>query len=56
MRRMWEDGIDTFVEVGAGHTLTGFVNRTLPEACALTVNDVDTLKTVVARMRNGGGA
>ena len=56
LRRMWEDGIDTFVEVGAWHTLTGFVNRTLPEACALTVNDVDTLKTVVARMRNGGGA
>ena len=39
LRAMAADGIDTFVEVGAGATLTGFVRRTLPDATALTVND-----------------
>lgn len=31
-----EAGVDTFVEVGPGHVLTGLVKRTLPEARALS--------------------
>ena len=38
--RMREGGIDTFIEVGAGATLTGFVKRTLPDAKFYTVNDM----------------
>lgn len=46
LRAMWEQGITTFVEVGAGKTLTGFVSRTLPEARALTVNDMTSFEAV----------
>ncbi len=50
LRAMWEDGIDTYVEVGAGATLTGFVKRTLPEAKALTVNDFASYEAVVKEL------
>ncbi|MDY3845767.1 MAG: ACP S-malonyltransferase [Eubacteriales bacterium] len=46
LRNMWEDGVDTFIEVGAGQTLTGFVKRTLPDAKYYTVNDVAALKAL----------
>ncbi len=44
LRAMWEAGIRTFVEVGAGATLTGLVRRTLPEATMFTVNDLASLE------------
>lgn len=47
LRAMAADGFDTFIEVGAGATLTGFVKRTLPEAKALTVNDLASFRAVV---------
>lgn len=47
LRRMAADGIDTFVEVGAGATLTGFVRRTLPEATAITVNDMPSYEAAL---------
>lgn len=50
LRAMAADGIDTFVEVGAGATLTGFVRRTLPEATALTVNDVPSLEAALKEL------
>lgn len=46
LRNMWADGIDTFIEVGAGATLTGFVKRTLPEAKYYTVNNIDALRAL----------
>ena len=50
LRAMAADGIDTFVEVGAGATLTGFVKRTLPEATALTVNDFASYQAVLKEL------
>ena len=50
LRAMAADGIDTFVEVGAGATLTGFVRRTLPEATALTVNDFPSYEAVLKEL------
>lgn len=47
LHAMAADGFDTFIEVGAGATLTGFVKRTLPEAKALTVNDLASFQAVV---------
>lgn len=43
LKNMAEAGIDTFIELGPGKTLTGFVKKTLPEALALHVEDMETL-------------
>lgn len=50
LRAMAAAGIDTFVEVGAGATLTGFVRRTLPDATALTVNDIPSFESVLKEL------
>ncbi|MCH5160895.1 MAG: ACP S-malonyltransferase [Clostridiales bacterium] len=49
-------GIDTFVEVGAGSTLSGFVRRTLPTATVYTVTDVNSLISAVADLTEKGEA
>ena len=54
LRSMWESGIRTFIEVGAGSTLTGFVRRTLPEAKALTVNDVASYNQCLEQVKREG--
>lgn len=43
VRRMAEEGVDTFVECGPGGALTGMVRRILPEARTLNVFDAATL-------------
>ena len=40
-------GIDTFVEVGPGHTLTGLVKRTLEGVTTYNVENPDQLEDVV---------
>lgn len=44
LRTLWNEGFDTFVEAGAGATLSGFVRRTLPEATVFTVNSAAGLE------------
>ena len=44
LRRMAEDGFDTFIEVGPGKTLMGLVSKTLPDARAFHVEDAETLE------------
>lgn len=50
LRNLESDGVDTFVEVGAGSALTGFVRRTLPDARAFTVNDAASLRQTVREL------
>lgn len=50
LRRMFESGINTFVELGPGTTLSGFVKKTFKKEESirvLNVTDIDTLKHTV---------
>ncbi|MCC8064857.1 MAG: ACP S-malonyltransferase [Clostridiales bacterium] len=44
-------GVDTFVEVGPGSTLTGLIKRIAPDVLALNVENVATLNGAVAAIR-----
>jgi [acyl-carrier-protein] S-malonyltransferase len=46
-----ETGVDTFIEVGPGSTLTGLVKRILPDATALNVENAETLKAAVEAVK-----
>jgi [acyl-carrier-protein] S-malonyltransferase len=43
VRRMADEGVDTFVECGPGNALTGMVRRIVPGARTLTVSDPASL-------------
>jgi [acyl-carrier-protein] S-malonyltransferase len=44
VEHMADQGVDTFVEVGPGRTLSGLIARTLPEVHTLQVSDRETLE------------
>jgi [acyl-carrier-protein] S-malonyltransferase len=46
-----QQGVDTFIEVGPGSTLTGLVKRILPDATALNVENEETLKAAVQAVK-----
>lgn len=47
IRDMYANGVDTFIEVGAGKTLSGLVKKTLSDVTILNVQDAETLKTTL---------
>jgi [acyl-carrier-protein] S-malonyltransferase len=47
MRRLVEEGVDTFVECGPGSALAGMLKRIAPDARTLVVNDAATLASAV---------
>ncbi len=47
VRRMADDGADTFIECGSGAALAGMVKRIAPESRTLTVSDMSTLAASV---------
>ena len=46
-RSMAANGVDTFIEVGAGTTLSGLVKRTLTDVRVFNVCDMATLTETV---------
>lgn len=49
-------GIDTFIEVGAGKTLTGLIRRIDKSAKAFNIEDMDSLAAAVAALEGGAEA
>lgn len=46
-------GVDTFVECGAGKTLSGLVKKTLKDVTVLRVEDMETLQAAVDAIKSG---
>lgn len=49
---MIDMGIDTFIEIGPGKTLSGFVKRTSKDVKILNINDVESLENVIGGLKN----
>ena len=49
LQTMYDNGIDTFIEIGPGKTLSGFVKRMNFEKTVQikNINNVDTLEQVI---------
>jgi len=43
---MLADGVDTFVEIGPGKTLTGFMRKIAPEVTTYNIQKVEDLKLI----------
>lgn len=50
IRRMIADGVDTFIEVGAGKTLCGFMKRIDKEKTAVNVEDMASLSVALEKL------
>ncbi len=55
LKNMLDDGIDTFIEIGPGKTLSGFVKRMKTEKNIkiLNINNVETLEEVLKYIKEG---
>lgn len=54
LRRMLADGVDTFVEIGPGKTLCGFVKKITKDVSVYHVEDMQSLEEVKAALGEGG--
>lgn len=50
IRRMIDDGVDTFIEVGPGKALTGFIKKIDRKLNYMNVEDMDSLEQVLTKM------
>lgn len=55
IKNMIEDGIDTFVEVGPGRVLSGFIKKISPEVSIYNVCDKESLENTIRSMREKEG-
>lgn len=53
MRRLIGDGYDTFVELGPGRTLSGFIRRIDKRCKTLNVEDVNSLERTIKELKEG---
>lgn len=52
IEKMLDMGVDTFVEIGPGKTLTSFVKRANKDVNLVNINNVETLKTALSVLVN----
>lgn len=51
IENMIEMGVDTFVEIGPGKALTGFVKKVSKDVTTININNVDTLNQAIELLR-----
>lgn len=51
MERMIESGVDTFVEIGPGKTLRGFLKKIAPEVTCHSIETVEEMKLVLEELK-----
>ena len=55
LKTMYGSGTDTFIEIGPGKTLSGFVKRMKFEnAKIMNINDVSSLEQVIKEVKENG--
>lgn len=52
LQTMIDMGIDTFIEIGPGKTLSGFVKRTSKEVRIFSINDLESLEKTIGGLKN----
>ena len=52
LQTMLDMGIDTFVEIGPGKTLSGFVKRTNKDVKIFNINDVESLENAIGGLKD----
>lgn len=52
LQTMIDMGIDTFVEIGPGKTLSGFVKRTSKDVKIFNINNVESLENTIGGLKN----
>ncbi|MBE6017163.1 MAG: ACP S-malonyltransferase [Lachnospiraceae bacterium] len=51
IRKMIEEGVDTFIEVGPGKTLSGFIKRTDPSVRSFTCATEENVNAIIAEVK-----
>ena len=51
IRAMIRAGVDTFVELGPGTTLTGFMKKIDPSVKAISIAEFDNMQAAIEEMR-----
>jgi [acyl-carrier-protein] S-malonyltransferase len=51
VEKMIEDGVDTFIEIGPGKTLTGFLKKIAPQVTSYNIQTVEDFKKVRVDVR-----
>ncbi|MCR5502720.1 MAG: ACP S-malonyltransferase [Lachnospiraceae bacterium] len=51
LRYLAKEGVDTFIEVGPGKTLSGFVKKTLEDVRIFNVSDMESLNETVSALK-----
>ena len=52
VERMLADGVDTFVEIGPGKTLSGFVKKLSRDVCVVNIDKYEDLEKAVEVLKN----
>lgn len=55
IQKMLEEGIDTFIEIGPGKALTGFVKKENKEVNTYQIYDIDSLEKTIDSLKNRKG-